>query len=756
MSIFRKNKKIKPIILLMIIYFLAINSQAQNTIFSDSIKKPKIGLVLSGGGAKGFAHIGVLKVLEEKGIKPDYITGTSMGALVAALYSLGYTPKQMEELVTNFNWGDLFSSEISLRNVPIFYKPNYPHYPLHLEIYKGGKLSLPSGMIEGHKIQALFSKLAWNSFQYNKYDSFPIPFRCIATDLITAKPYVFANGNLAEAMRASMSIPTIFSPIEKDSLLLIDGGAVRNFPVQDCKDLGADLLIGVYTGLKDNPKKEDLKSMLAILTQSSMFYGVKQSKKQAKLVDLLIEPNLSGLSPKDFNKSQKIINLGELAARDSLVLESLHKISDLVNKNRVITPVKVNDSIEINNIQVVGCKYCDTKTIIKTSKLESPKKLTANDIDEAIDRIYSTMQFDKISYDIKADLLILYVKEHNRANLNLGLHYDDSYGASALINTNIKHVFLKGSDVSGKFAISANPKVNLSYKYYPTNRRRLEFSLNTYLQLNKIPDIVKEANESYQRGHYVHSLIDIKAQASWSPFRNFMLHSSIGWQLNSISLKEGMELFYNTNTVNHFSNYYEFGLLINSLDDRFFPGKGTFLDIKVKQKYNTNTSNVSTSEFEKDLADKNQILTFEFKQYFLIAKRFSIIPELTFGIMEHKDFITQKFFIGGQTYNRRLNSYNFGGLKTNYLATDNFFIIGIGGQIRFFKNLYTQFGVQQILFANHADIDSETVSEFIDYTFGNWNMGIGYKSKFGPLRFNISKSPELKNYVYSINIGIPF
>jgi len=742
---------------LYILGFVLLSYTAFSQEMVDStLQKPKIGLVLSGGGAKGFAHIGVLKVLEEQGIKPDYITGTSMGALVAALYSLGYSPQQMEDLVTKINWNKLFSNEISYKNIPILYKPEYSYYPLHLEVNKGSKLSLPSGMIEGHNIQALFSKLVWNSFQYTDYDSFPIPYRCVATDLLTAKAHVFKSGNLAEVMRASMSIPTVFSPIEKDTLLLIDGGAVRNFPVQDCKKMGADIIIGVYTGLGDHPKKEDLTSMLDILTQSSMFYGVQQSKRQAKQVNLYIEPIFNDLGPDDFNQSQRIIDIGETAARDSLVMDAIHKIESLNRDYKRPFPIKIKDSIQINKIKILGCQYCDAHTVIRTSKLKTPIKITANEVDNAIDKIYSSMQFKKVSYDIKTDTLLISVKETNRTNLNLGLHYDNSDVAAILLNINSKHLLLKDSEFSGKLAVSANPRMNLRYKYYPTNRRRLEFSLNTYLQLNKIPDIVKEANDSYQLGHYVHSFIDIKAGFSWAPLKNFMLYSSFGRQLNSISLKEGMELYYNTNTVNHFSNYYELGFKINSLDNPFFPAKGLFLEASFRQKYNASTSRQSDSKFDQNLADNNQIITFDYKQYFLIAKRFSIIPEFSFGVMENKDFITQKFFLGGQVYNRRPNTHNMSGLKSNYLATDNFFIIGASAQMRFYQNWYAKVGVQQLLFINNTSINSETEPEFEDNIFSSWYTSIGYQSKIGPLRFIVSKSPEHDHYVYSVNIGFPF
>ncbi len=742
----------------LVIISYSTTAQNKSNLADDST--PKIGLVLSGGGAKGFAHIGVLKVFEEYGIKPDYISGTSMGSLVAALYSLGYSADELEDIVTNANWNELLTDKITLRDIPIFEKEDYPGYPLKLAFGKTEKLTLPSGMIKGQKIQSLFSKLTWSSNRFSDFDDYPIPYRCVATDIISGQAYIFESGNLAEAMRASMSIPTVFTPVEKDTLLLVDGGVVRNFPVQECIDMGADIVIGVYTGFEENPKKDDLKSMVKILARSSAVQGIVDARSQAEKTDLFIVPDLSNYSVDNFNKASEIISAGEIAARDSMILIKIKQIATLNDvTDDGIQPAFTN-KIRINNISVEGSNRIDSLTIIKMSQLENESNINAIDIDQGVKKIYASWQFKEVKYrlDNEGDktTLVFIVEEGSRGNLNIGIHYDNSYGPNALFRVAYNDLFLKSTKASANLSISTNPRMRLNYKYYPTKRRRLELSLNTYMQINKMRDIISEDSLTISLGHYMYSHADFNFRLGWSPFRNTMFQASIGRQLNKIKLKEGMEIYYNLNEVLYNTSYYAFRVNINTLDNPFFPTKGTYLDINYKQSFNANIDKSDTTSFLGNLSDQITTFTFEYKQFFLIKKRISIIPEITFGIQTGKAFLTEKFFLGGFTYNNRPNSYNCVGIRSNYVSSDNFLILGLGGQYKFFQNWFFEMGVQALVFADYAEIISESEDEFEDNTFSGWKIGIGHNSRIGPLRLIVSKSDERNEYAWALNIGVPF
>jgi NTE family protein len=214
-------------------------------IVNNEVQRPKIGVVLSGGGAKGLAHIGVLKVLEELDLRPDYITGVSMGALVGGLYALGYSAEELDSIANDIDWKESFADKLLYNQVRINVKNDYKDYQIHLTGNDFNEVGLPIGVVDGRLISELLSGLSWGSIGTNDFDDYPIPFRCIATDIVSGKPIMFSSGNIAQAMRASMAIPTAFTPVVIDTLLLVDGGVVNNFPVKECFDMGADIVIGV-------------------------------------------------------------------------------------------------------------------------------------------------------------------------------------------------------------------------------------------------------------------------------------------------------------------------------------------------------------------------------------------------------------------------------------------------------------------------------------------------------------------------------
>ncbi len=733
-------------------------AQQKNDLVSQST--PKIGVVLSGGGAKGFAHIGVLKVLEEAGIRPDYITGTSMGSIVAGLYALGYSAEELETLVVAADWNDLLTDKITLKDIPIFNKDDYPGYPLKMEFLKGAKLSLPTGMIKGQKIQDLLTELTWPSHAYDSFDDFPIPYRCVATDVISGKPVVFKDGNLAEAMRASMSIPTVFAAVEKDTMLLIDGGMTINYPVQECLDMGADIIIGVYTGFDENPKKEDLRSMVKILARSSALQSITDARIQMEKTDVYILPELGNLGAENFNKAKNIIDAGELAARDSVVFESMKRLGQLQQPKLRFSASMDTTSIFITTIVVEGNRGFDSNTIIKLSGLEKSSYMNAQLIDKGIKKLYATCQFNQVSYQIQRsneeNTLILKVDEGARGYLSLGLHYDNAYGPNALFHVAFKDFLIHSTKAIAKVSISANPRGLLSYQYYPTKTKKLAISLNTYGQVTKMPDIITEEDITYTLGHFLISEVDFNAALSWSPLKNTMLQVRAGRQFNKIKLKEGMETFYKVDQVNYNLSYIDFSLLVHTLDDPYFPTKGTYLNLSYKETFDAEFKETDTTNFFGGLPTTNAIVTLDFRHYFLILKKLSIAPEMTIGLMNNEVFLTEKYFLGGNTYNLRPNYYNCGGIRSNYLATDNFMTVGINFQFKFLRQWYASYSAQQTIFFDHSDIESPEEEEFENYTFGSWSAGLGFYSKIGPLRLIISKSPQRNEYVWYLNLGVPF
>lgn len=322
-------------------------------------EKPKIGLALAGGGALGFAHIGVLQVIDSLGIPIDYIAGTSMGGIVAGFYAAGYTSNEIENIALSVNWEDLFSDSPSHDVLPFMEKKHDGRYLIQLRL-KGLTPTLPAGVISGQKISLLFSQLSYKVDEKKSFDNFKIPFRCIAVDLVSGKDVVISNGSLAKAMRSTMSIPSVFSPVRRDSLLLIDGGVLNNFPVDVVKKMGADFVIGL--NLTFPPKKiEDYKDIFGILDRTTDIPRWASLKKNIDNSDLYIAQNVDGFSMTDFepSKIKMLIERGKKAAYDNMdkLLSIKKKIEEYNAKQKEDISKKIK-LIRIEGADIDSALFC--------------------------------------------------------------------------------------------------------------------------------------------------------------------------------------------------------------------------------------------------------------------------------------------------------------------------------------------------------------------------------------------------------------
>ncbi|SPQ01466.1 Periplasmic esterase RssA [Candidatus Sulfobium mesophilum] len=293
--------------------------------------RPKIGVVFGGGGAKGAAHIGVLKVLEEQKIPVDYIAGTSMGAIVGALYASGLSASELEKVITAIDWKDVFSGDPDRRDIDYRRKREDFDNLTGLQLgIKDGKILRPKGLIKDQKVNVLFETLMLHTSGIDDFDKLPIPYRAVAADLETGEKVVLKSGRLADAARASMSVPGAFPPIELNGRLLIDGGIVDNLPVDIVKEMGADIVICIDVD-KPLETREQLGGSFLILNQMIDIMMKKNVREQIKTLgpqDVYINPDLGELSSGDFDKAAKIALLGEKAAREKIDSLKRYSVSD--------------------------------------------------------------------------------------------------------------------------------------------------------------------------------------------------------------------------------------------------------------------------------------------------------------------------------------------------------------------------------------------------------------------------------------------
>jgi len=276
-------------ILTFLILFVGYTGSAQQ----ESTETLKVGLVLSGGGAKGLAHIGVLKVLDSLGVKIDYIAGTSMGAVVGSLYASGYTGKQLDSIFSNVNFDDIINDNLPRASKTFYERESSEKYAVLIP-FNNLKIQLPSALSRGQNVFNLLSKLTLHVSGVDDFEALSIPFFCIATNVETGAPVVLDKGSLPQAVAASGAFPTLFQPVIIDDQALIDGGVANNYPIDELKAKGMDIIIGVDVQ-DDLAKKDDLKSAPEILLQINNYRTIKDMKVKSKKTDVYINLTLKDL-----------------------------------------------------------------------------------------------------------------------------------------------------------------------------------------------------------------------------------------------------------------------------------------------------------------------------------------------------------------------------------------------------------------------------------------------------------------------------
>lgn len=366
--------------------------------------RPKIGLVLSGGGARGAAHIGVLKVLEELRVPIDFIAGTSMGSIVGGLYASGMSPEEIERVLTRVDWDDTFEDEPKREDRSFRRKQDdYIYLVKNKPGFNNGKFELPTGFIQGQKIDMLFNSLTLPVANINNFDKLSIPFRAVATDIVTGKPVVIDSGNLALAMRASMSVPAAFSVVEIGGHMLVDGGVTDNLPIDVARQMGADVIIAVdiSTPLKT---RDELTGAVSITAQLTGFLTRRNTEEQLATLtekDILLVPELGDITSSDFQRGSAAIPKGIAAAEkqrsqlEKLSLpEAAYKAFLAARDIRRKTP-PIIDFVEIDNNSRLG-----DDVLAAYLHIEKGKPLDVAQLQDDINKVYGLELFQTVNYEV--------------------------------------------------------------------------------------------------------------------------------------------------------------------------------------------------------------------------------------------------------------------------------------------------------------------------------------------------------------------
>jgi NTE family protein len=429
--------------------------------------RPRLGLVLSGGGAKGFAHVGALKVFNEAGLRFDYVGGTSMGSIIGSLYALNYHPDTIAAIIRAQDWDATMNDRIPRAYIPIEEKQNADRFIITFPI-KERKVRVKEGLVAGQLVDLLLAKYLSPAYKINDFSKLPVPFLCIATNLEDGTSVVLRDGILHRAVRASMSIPSFFNPVTLDNRLLVDGGVVNNFPVEEVRQAGADFIIGVdvQTGLHPADR---LTSMFTILDQVTSFYRQSANERAVALTDIYLKPNLSEFDMMSFADYEAIMKRGEEAARS--VLPQLKRLADsldrLEHRPAATLEGKPIDSVFVTFLQYNGLKRVSKEFIDGILEVSPLSWVSLNKLTENMKRAYGSGFFEFINYHFLATPegtgLVINVSEAGSGIIGAGIHYDNDYKAALLLNATFKNVWLKGSKLFIDINLGENPRLQGLY-----------------------------------------------------------------------------------------------------------------------------------------------------------------------------------------------------------------------------------------------------------------------------------------------------
>lgn len=433
---------------------------------AQEAERPTVGVALSGGGAKGLAHIGVLRVLDAIGLQVDIVTGTSMGNIVGALYAIGYSPDEIEQLSLTVDWSHVFSDDVPLRALGIEQKTWARTYIGHIPL-RNGRPELPSGILAGQNVTQLLAKLTIPAQDIDDFESFPRPFACVTTDIVTGDAVRITSGNLADAVQASGGLPTVFMPLTIDGRMLVDGGIVRNLPVEDALAIGADIVIAVDVG-QPLRTEEELRTFVDVMDQVIAFQGARSTQEQREMANILIAPDIEGLSTLGFDDISEIIRRGEEAARAQLpALVALVDSLNSLGPPRPIPTLPRPDSFYISEVRVDGADRIATETVLDASGIRAPTWLTVDDLDRAVDRIYGREAFRRVGYAIIAEdertILNFRVVEDVENQVRFGVRFDTQTGVAVLLGTLFRNVGIDGSLLTADFRVGREVQLDAQY-----------------------------------------------------------------------------------------------------------------------------------------------------------------------------------------------------------------------------------------------------------------------------------------------------
>ncbi len=718
----------------------------------DNVTRKKVGVVLSGGGAKGMAHIGALKVIREAGIPIDYIAGTSMGSIVGGLSAIGYSPEQLDSIVRIQNWSFLLSDRIKRSEQTMEERHNSDTYMLSVPLKKNMRAQGAGGVIKGFNLSNLFQNLTIGYHEHTSFDSLPIPFACVSEDVVDGSKVVFHEGVLSTAMRSSMAIPGVFTPVRLDNMVLIDGGMIDNYPVDVAREMGADIVIGV--DVQNNLRPADkLTGTGDILNQIINLTGQEIYKENIERTDLYIKVDVEGYSAASFNATaiDTLLQRGEEAARSMWtdLIELKRQIgvsSDYRPTYPEIHLKKIEDQqIKIAQITFTGLEDTDKKWLLRRCKLdENDSVISKIQLNNALSILRGSQAYSSVNYkltptDNNRYNLDFMLEEKKERNVNVGVRFDSEEIASMIlnINTRIKTRIPSKASITGRLGKRYMAKVN--YTLEPMQNRNFNFAYQfEYNDINIFNKGIKEYNTIYKYHLGEFSFSDL-----W--FRN--LRFSLGLRMEYYKYKD---MLYDSPVLEsaikpeHMFSYFA-SVHYGSLDNDYFPTRGN----DFKAGYSLYTDNFAHYKGGSPFSAVNAV----WSSAFTYNDKLAFIPAI-YGrvLIGNRIAYSQLNFIGGSYFGRFVpQQLPFAGLNHMEQAKNAIMVVGLKARYQILNNHYLSLtGTVLVTDDNFFNILNDSRCRF------GVSAGYAYNSMFGPVEASLGYSNQSRDASFFINLGYYF
>lgn len=560
---------------------LATSAKGQNKkiVDPDAPNRKSVGLVLSGGGAKGAAQLRVIKAIEEAGIPIDYIAGTSIGSIIGGLYAVGYSIDEIEELYTSMNWFDIFMDR-NAREEQLFANKQKDDAYMFDVLLSTDDISMPSGIVRGDKFMDQLNELLLGYQHIDSFDKLPIPFACVSYDMNTGSEYVARGGSLSRAIRASMSIPGVFKPVRYNDMVLVDGGVYNNFPVDVVREMGADIVIGV--DLSDGIRTDgDIENMILIFEQLTTFLGREKYEANLKMCDYYIHPEIAPYTAASFTQEavDSLVQRGQREAdrhREGLweLRKEIGLPDDYMPKKRG-KHYSEDALLRIGNISLRGFSNYERKIISKYLDLKPYTTVTRKEFNHNIEQIKNAIGFDFVRYSLSNQApydLVIGVDEKQNASIHVGFRFDSQELASLLLGTEmtLSHNQFKPK-ISLTTRLNDNPYIQIKAS---TNRVFFgQFAFAYRYQYNNFT-FYKDEKRSHTSTFNLHNM---SLKFSDIYLRNFNLTAGVEFDFFDFH-----ETFYEGGKIEAepegYINYTISGHYDN-LDDIYTPDRGWSLDM---------------------------------------------------------------------------------------------------------------------------------------------------------------------------------